>query len=95
MQAQAAAAAPLPPPPGSGIKVDFPGGRPTISTADGSMSFAIGAQIQFDLGGYFQNPTKTTQFPDLNDLLNLRRGRIFFNFKYDDFLAIITPDFGG
>jgi phosphate-selective porin OprO and OprP len=95
VQAQAAAATPPPPPPGPGIKVDFPGGRPTISTADGSMSFAIGAQIQFDMGGYFQNPTKTTQFPDLNDGVNLRRGRIFFNFKYDDFLAIITPDFGG
>src|SRR5437899_3102884 len=95
VQAQAAAAAPLPPPPGSGIKVDFPGGRPTISTADGSMSFAIGAQIQFDMGGYFQNPTKTTQFPRLNDGLNLRRGRIFFSAKYGDFYANITPDFGG
>ena len=95
VQAQAAAATPPPPPPGSGIKVDFPGGRPTISTADGSMSFSIGAQIQFDMGGYFQNPTKTTQFPDLNDGVNLRRGRIFFNAKYGDFLAIITPDFGG
>ncbi len=95
VQAQAAATTPPPPPPGSGIKVDFPGGRPTISTADGSMSFAIGAQIQFDMGGYFQNPTKTTQFPDLNDGVNLRRGRIFFSAKYGDFYANITPDFGG
>ena len=59
------------------------------------MSFAIGTQIQFDMGGYFQNPTATTQFPHLTDGVNLRRGRIFFNAKYGDFYAIITPDFGG
>jgi phosphate-selective porin OprO and OprP len=94
VQVQAAAVLP-PPPPGSGIKVDFPGGRPTISTSDGSISFAVGTQIQFDMGGYFQNPTATTQFPHLNDGVNLRRGRIFFNAKYGDFYAIITPDFGG
>lgn len=76
-QAQAAAGPP-PPAPGSGIKVDFPGGRPTISTSDGSISFAVGTQIQFDMGGYFQNnATKNTQFPDLNNGVNLRRGRIF------------------
>ena len=94
-QAQAAA---VPPPPaaGSGIKVDFPGGRPTISTSDGSISFAIGTQIQFDMGGYFQNNvTKNTQFPDLNNGVNLRRGRIFFVGQYGDFRANITPDFGG
>jgi phosphate-selective porin OprO and OprP len=92
VQVQAAAVLP-PPPPGSGIKVDFPGGRPTISTSDGSISFAVGTQIQFDMGGYFQNPTATTQFPHLNDGVNLRRGRIFFNAKYGDFYAIITPGF--
>jgi phosphate-selective porin OprO and OprP len=89
--AQAQAAAVPPPAPGSGIKVDFPGGRPTISTSDGSISFAIGTQIQFDMGGYFQNPTATTQFPHLNDGVNLRRGRIFFNAKFRDFIGIITP----
>ena len=48
------------------------------------------------MGGYFQNHvTKNTQFPDLNDGVNLRRGRIFFNAKYGEFYAIITPDFGG
>jgi phosphate-selective porin OprO/OprP len=59
------------------------------------MSFAIGAQVQFDMGGYFQNPTKTTQFPNLNDGVNLRRGRIYFSGRYDDFTLNITPDFGG
>jgi phosphate-selective porin OprO/OprP len=96
-QAQAAAAAP----PLSavaaakGIEVGFPGGRPTISTSDGWMSFAIGTQTQFDMGTYYQNPTSTTQFPNLNSGVNLRRGRIFFVAKYDDFTFNITPDFGG
>jgi phosphate-selective porin OprO and OprP len=95
---QAAAAAP---PPvqvaGKGIDVGFPGGRPTISTSDGKMSFAVGMQVQFDTGAYFQNNvTPTTQFPDLNSPgYNLRRGRIFFVAKYDDFTLNITPDFGG
>jgi len=94
VQAQAAATPP-PPPSGGGIKVDMPGGRPTISTSDGRMSFAIGTLVQFDMGGYFQNPTKTAQFPNLNNGVNLRRGRIYFVGKYDDFTLNITPDFGG
>jgi phosphate-selective porin OprO and OprP len=91
VQAQAAA---VPPPP-SGIKVDMPNGRPTISTSDGRLSFAIGTQVQFDMGGYFQNPTPTTQFPHLNNGVNLRRGRIYFVGTYDDFTLNLAPDFGG
>ncbi len=96
-QAQAAAAAPPPTPVAAakGIDVGFPGGRPTISTSDGRMSFAIGMQDQFDYGTYYQNPNKNTQFPELNNGVNLRRGRIFFVAKYDDFTFNITPDFGG
>jgi phosphate-selective porin OprO and OprP len=95
-KAQAAAAAPPPAQvAGKGIDVGFPGGRPTISTSDGRLSFAIGTQMQFDMGTYFQNPTPTTQFPKLNTGVNLRRGRIFFVGKYDDFTLNITPDFGG
>jgi phosphate-selective porin OprO/OprP len=79
-QAQAALAAPpsTPSVAGKGIEVGFPGGRPTILTSDGKLSFAIGNQTQFDYGGYFQNPTPTTQFPHLNSGVNLRRERIFF-----------------
>jgi phosphate-selective porin OprO/OprP len=96
--AQAQAAATAPPAPGAagkGIDVGFPGGRPTIATSDGRMSFAIGTQVQWDAGTYFQNPLPTTQFPQLNSGTNLRRGRIFFVGKYDDFTLNITPDFGG
>jgi phosphate-selective porin OprO and OprP len=94
-QAQAVAAAPPPPAAGKGVEVGFPGGRPTISSADGRMSFAIGTQTQFDMGTYFQNPNSNTQFPNLNSGVNLRRGRIFFVAKFDDFTFNITPDFGG
>jgi phosphate-selective porin OprO and OprP len=59
------------------------------------MSFAVGMQVQFDMGTYFQNPLPTTQFPQLNSGVNLRRGRIFFVARYDDFTLNITPDFGG
>jgi phosphate-selective porin OprO and OprP len=95
---QAKEAATAPPPAqvaGKGIEVGFPGGRPTIATSDGRMSFAIGTQVQFDMGTYYQNPLPTTQFPNLNYGVNLRRGRIFFVAKYDDFTLNITPDFGG
>src|SRR6516162_1526511 len=97
--AQAKAAAAAPPPTAvaaaKGVEVGFPGGRPTISTSDGRLSFAIGTQVQFDMGTYLQNPLPTTQFPNLNNGVNLRRGRIFFVGKYDDFTLNITPDFGG
>ena len=52
-------------------------------------------QTQFDGGTYYQNPNPNTQFPKLNNGVNLRRGRIFFVAKYDDFTFNITPDFGG
>jgi phosphate-selective porin OprO/OprP len=71
----------------------MPGGRPTIATADNRASLAIGGLVQFDVGGYFQNPNP--QFPQLNDGVNLRRGRIYFVGKFDDFRVNITPGFGG
>lgn len=79
----------------AGVKVSMPEGRPTIATADGRLSFAIGGLVQFDLGGYFQNPNPNTQFPQLNNGVNLRRGRLYFVGKFDDFTVNITPDFGG
>jgi phosphate-selective porin OprO/OprP len=94
-QAAAAAAPPAPVAAAEGVKVGFPGGRPTISSSDGSISFAIGNQTQFDYGTYFQNPSPTTQFPHLNYGVNLRRERIFFVGKYDDWTLNVTPDFGG
>ncbi len=95
-QAKAAAAAPPPAAAASeGVKLSMPGGRPTIASADGRASLAIGGFVQFDMGGYFQRPNQNTQFPRLNDGVNLRRGRLYFVGKFDDFRVNITPDFGG
>jgi phosphate-selective porin OprO/OprP len=79
----------------AGVKVSMPDGRPTIATADGRLSLAIGGLVQFDVGGFFQNPNPNTQFPNLNYGVNLRRGRLYFVGKFDDFRVNITPDFGG
>ena len=95
-QAQAAAAAPPAAASGSaGVKVSMPEGRPTIAAADGRASLAIGGLVQFDMGGYFQHPNQNTQFPRLNDGVNLRRGRFYFVGKFDDFRLNVTPEFGG
>jgi phosphate-selective porin OprO/OprP len=79
--------------------VTFPNGRPTISSPDKSASLAIGMQLQFDMGGYFQNSKSNDILPagarELNTGSNLRRGRIFVVGKYGDWTANLTPDFGG
>ena len=93
--AQAQAAAGAPQPGTEGVKFTMPAGRPTLSGMNGRASLTIGGQVQFDMGGYFQNPGPFTQFPDLNNGVNLRRGRLFFVGKFDDFSVNITPDFGG
>jgi phosphate-selective porin OprO and OprP len=80
---------------GGGVSVTMPNGRPTISSADGRASVAIGSQVQFDVGGYFQSPYPSTQYPNLNYGVNLRRARIYVVGKFDDFTANFTPEFGG
>ena len=77
-----------------GVTVSMPRGRPTIATADGRRSLALGGLMQFDVGGYFQNVNPNTEFPHLNNGVNLRRGRLYFLGTFDDFTANITPDFG-
>jgi phosphate-selective porin OprO/OprP len=94
-QANAVAAAPPAAAGSAWVKVSMPEGRPTIATADGRVSLAIGGLVKFDMGGYFQNPNPNTQFPQLNNGVNLRTGRLYFVGKFDDFRVNITPDFGG
>ena len=78
--------------------VSFPQGRPTFTSDDKRFSAAIGAQVHYDIGGYFQgdrNPD-TRSVTRLNTFgENLRRARLPVVFKYDDFQINITPDFGG
>jgi phosphate-selective porin OprO and OprP len=70
-------------------------GRPTVAAADGSPSLAVGGLLQLDVGGYFQHPNPDTQFPQLDNGVNLRRGRLYFVGKSGDFTLNLTPDFGG
>jgi phosphate-selective porin OprO/OprP len=94
-QAQTAVAAPLAAAAASeAVKVSMPEGRPMIASADGRRSLALGGLMQFDMGGYFQNVNPNTEFPHLNNGVNLRRGRLYFLGTFDDFTANITPDFG-
>src|SRR6266446_82421 len=79
----------------TGVKVSMPEGRPTIAAADGRASLAIGGLVQFDMGGYFQHVNQNTEFPHLNNGVKLRRGRLYFVGRFDDFRVNITPDFGG
>lgn len=88
-------AAANPPTPGG---VSFPSGRPTLTSGDGRTSVAVGLQLHYDLGGYFQGDRRpdTRLVPRLNTFgENLRRARLPFVFKYEDFTVNITPDFGG
>jgi len=76
----------------------FPQGRPTFTSNDGRFSAAVGLQLHYDLGGYFQgsNRPDNRSVTRLNTFgQNLRRARIPFVFKYDDFQVNVTPDFGG
>jgi len=77
--------------------VTFPNNRPTIGNKNASL--AIGTQVQFDMGGYFQNGNTDDVVPagarELNTGSNLRRARLFVVGKYYDWTVNLTPDFGG
>lgn len=88
--AQAAAA-----PAAEQVRLGFPSGRPTITSGDGRFQAFLGGQFQYDVGGAVQGSLN----PDATRLdsfgQNLRRGRLYFGFKYDDLQLNLTPDFGG
>ncbi len=86
-----------PPAPVNPGGVSFPSGRPTLTSNDGRFSAAVGLQLHYDLGGYFQGDRQpdTRLVPRLNTFgQNVRRARLPFVFKYDDFQVNLTPDFG-
>ncbi|CAI3958026.1 porin [Commensalibacter communis] len=80
-----------------GIRIGFPGGRPTIATDDGRYSFSIGLALQEDIGSYINSGNRRGEtkgrFSQFRE--TLRRARIPFTFRYTDFAVNITPDFGG
>lgn len=95
----ASMAPPPPPPPAKPVSnpggVSFPSGRPTLTSDDGRYSVAVGLQLHYDVGGYFAgNRNPAAQPSRLNTFgENVRRARLPFVFKFDDFQVNITPDF--
>src|SRR4051812_29488809 len=82
-------------PPAGQVRLGFPAGRPTITSADGRFEAFLGGQFQYDVGGAIQGNLNPGA-PRLDSFgENLRRGRLFFGFKYDDLQLNLTPDFGG
>ncbi len=79
-----------------GVRIGFPKGRPTISSADDRYSFSVGLAFHYDIGGFVDSqPTGNEskgRFPGFTE--NARRLRIPFTFRYDNWSAVVTPDFG-
>jgi phosphate-selective porin OprO/OprP len=85
-------------PPPDQVRLAFRDGRPTISSADGRFQAFMGGQVQWDVGGAIQGRPGAADSPgERLDTFgqNLRRGRLLFGFRFDDFQLNLTPDFGG
>ncbi|GBQ36390.1 OprO/OprP family phosphate-selective porin [Gluconacetobacter azotocaptans] len=80
-----------------GVRIGFPGGRPTFSTDDGAYAFSVGLAFHEDFGGFFgqgaPRGNETGRPPGFTE--NTRRMRLFFSWRYKDWVANVTPDFGG
>ncbi|MFT8951198.1 MAG: porin [Gluconobacter sp.] len=79
-----------------GVKIGFPKGRPTIQSSDGAYAFSIGLAFHEDFGGFFNaGPRAGESRGAFNSFTsNLRRLRIPFMFRYKNWVAAVTPDFG-
>jgi len=79
-----------------GMKIGFPNGRPTFKTSDGAYALSIGLAFQEDFGGFLgvsqRNGESRGNFNSFTS--NSRRLRIPFSFRYKDWIANVTPDFG-
>ncbi|MBE7730765.1 OprO/OprP family phosphate-selective porin [Komagataeibacter sp. FXV3] len=79
-----------------GMIVGFPGGRPTISSEDGMYAMSIGLAFHEDIGGFMGMSPRAGEvkgdFAGLTE--NARRLRIPISFRYKNWIANITPDFG-
>lgn len=80
-----------------GMIVGFPKGRFTVSSEDGAYGFSVGLAFHEDFGSFLgmsrngQNGPKG-DFDGFSE--NARRIRIPFTFRYKDWVANVTPDFG-
>ncbi|WP_421990508.1 OprO/OprP family phosphate-selective porin [Roseococcus sp.] len=101
--AQAVAAAPAPAAAGASaqppVRISMSNGRPTFTSGDGRFSASVGAVMHFDIGGYIRDGRSSPDNRGVQKMnsfgTNLRRGRLPFTFRYDDFTMNLTPEFGG
>lgn len=79
-----------------GMKIGFPNDRPTIQSEDGKYAFSIGLAFHEDFGGFMGvTPRAGESKGKFNSFTsNARRLRIPFTFRYKDWVANVTPDFG-
>ncbi|MBS0983021.1 OprO/OprP family phosphate-selective porin [Gluconobacter cerinus] len=79
-----------------GVKIGFPKGRPTIQSSDGAYALSIGLAFHEDFGGFFNSgPRRGESRGAFNSFTsNMRRLRIPFMFRYKNWVAAVTPDFG-
>ncbi len=79
-----------------GMKIGFPHGRPTIQSADGAYALSIGLAFHEDFGGFLGTTAKPgEQKGNFNSFTaNTRRMRIPISFRYKNWVANVTPDFG-
>lgn len=79
-----------------GMKIGFPNGRPTIQSEDGRYAFSIGLAFHEDFGGFLGvAPRGGEQKGKFNSFTsNARRLRVPLTFRYKNWVANVTPDFG-
>ena len=79
-----------------GMQIGFPKGRPTIASEDGEYAFSIGLLAQEDFGGFLGMGTRSGQAKgNFNSFTqNARRLRLYFSWRYKDWVVNVTPDFG-
>lgn len=79
-----------------GMRIGFPSGRPTIASDDKAYSFSVGLLAQEDIGGFVGSGPKPGETKgNFNNLTeNARRLRLYFTWRYKDWVANVTPDFG-
>ncbi|CAP54500.1 putative porin protein [Gluconacetobacter diazotrophicus PA1 5] len=79
-----------------GMAIGFPEGRPTIASDDGAYAFSLGLTAQEDIGGFVGTAPKRGEgkgnFNPLTE--NARRIRLYFSWRYKDWVANVTPEFG-
>jgi phosphate-selective porin OprO/OprP len=80
-----------------GMNIGFPKGRFTISSQDGAYALSIGLAFHEDFGGFMGAGPRGNETSGGYSTFteNARRIRIPFTFRYKDWVANVTPDWGG